>query len=37
MEIEELVLQDAGVKAEIENLKLPEGSIVVTDPWTYGK
>jgi len=35
--IERIALKDEGVKAQIEKLKLPEGTIVVCDPWIYGK
>ncbi len=34
--IEKAALADAGVQAEIAKLKLPEGSVVVSDPWIYG-
>jgi len=37
MKVEETVLEDAGVRAEIAKLKLPEGSVVVVDPWIYGR
>lgn len=30
------MLADPGVQAEIAKLKLPEGSVVVSDPWIYG-
>ena len=36
MAVERLALEDEGVKAEIAKLKLPEGSVVVCDPWIYG-
>jgi primary-amine oxidase len=35
--IEQIVLEDESIRAEIEKLKLPEGSVVVCDPWIYGK
>lgn len=35
--IEKAMLEDEGVKAEIAKLKLPEGTVVVTDPWIYGQ
>lgn len=35
--IENAMLQDEGVKAEIAKLKLPEGAVVVSDPWIYGE
>lgn len=34
--VEKLCLEDKWVKAEIEKLKLPEGTMVVCDPWIYG-
>ncbi|KAF2007923.1 hypothetical protein P154DRAFT_453216 [Amniculicola lignicola CBS 123094] len=34
--IEKLVLDDPGVKAEIAKLQLPEGTVVISDPWIYG-
>ncbi|KUI59977.1 Copper amine oxidase 1 [Cytospora mali] len=34
--LETAMLADPGVQAEIEKLKLPEGSVVVSDPWIYG-
>ena len=34
--IESIVLNDAGVRAEIEKLLLPAGTVVVADPWIYG-
>ncbi|KAJ9145330.1 Amine oxidase [Pleurostoma richardsiae] len=34
--IEKVMLEDPGVLAEIAKLKLPEGSVVVSDPWIYG-
>ncbi|KAF8461011.1 copper amine oxidase [Kalaharituber pfeilii] len=34
--VERLALEDESVKKEIEKLKLPEGTIVVCDPWIYG-
>ncbi|KAI9685764.1 MAG: hypothetical protein M1822_004324 [Bathelium mastoideum] len=36
MVAERAVLEDAEVKKEIAKLKLPEGTVVITDPWTYG-
>lgn len=35
--VERIALEDEGVKAHIEKLKLPEGTVVVCDPWIYGK
>lgn len=37
MRVEQAVLEDEGVKVEVAKLKLPEGSVVVCDPWIYGK
>lgn len=37
MKLERIALEDEGVKAEVAKLKLPEGSVVVVDPWIYGK
>jgi primary-amine oxidase len=34
--IEEIVLADASVKAEIEKLQLPQGTVIISDPWIYG-
>jgi primary-amine oxidase len=34
--IERLALEDEGVKAAIAKLQLPEGTVVVCDPWIYG-
>jgi primary-amine oxidase len=34
--IEKLALEDESVKAEIAKLKLPEGTVVISDPWIYG-
>ncbi|KAL9083019.1 MAG: hypothetical protein Q9159_006038 [Coniocarpon cinnabarinum] len=36
MAMETIALEDEGVKQEIEKLKLPEGAVVVCDPWIYG-
>jgi primary-amine oxidase len=36
MAIEKALLADPDVQAEIAKLKLPEGSVVVSDPWIYG-
>jgi primary-amine oxidase len=35
--VEKLVLEDESVKAEIAKLQLPEGAVVICDPWSYGK
>jgi primary-amine oxidase len=34
--MEQVALADPGVQAEIKKLCLPEGSVVVSDPWIYG-
>ncbi|KAF3934741.1 hypothetical protein ABW20_dc0107216 [Dactylellina cionopaga] len=34
--IERACLEDEGVQAEIAKLKLPEGTVVLSDPWIYG-
>lgn len=34
--IEKVVLADPGVLAAVEKLKLPEGAVLVADPWIYG-
>lgn len=36
MAMESIALEDEGVKRELEKLKLPEGAVVVCDPWIYG-
>lgn len=37
MKLERIALEDEGVKAQVAKLKLPEGSVVIADPWIYGK
>ena len=34
--VEKVALEDEGVKAEIAKLQLPEGTVVISDPWIYG-
>lgn len=34
--LEKVLFEDADVQKEIEKLKLPEGTTVVSDPWIYG-
>jgi primary-amine oxidase len=34
--VEKIALEDPGVQAEIAKLKLPEGTVVISDPWIYG-
>lgn len=33
---EKICLEDEGVQAEIAKLQLPEGTVVISDPWIYG-
>jgi primary-amine oxidase len=35
--MEKIALGDEGVKETIKQLQLPEGSVVISDPWIYGK
>ena len=37
MAVERIALEDEAVKAEIAKLKLPEGAVVISDPWIYGE
>ena len=37
VKIEQIALEDEGVRAEVAKLQLPEGSVVVVDPWIYGQ
>lgn len=37
MEVEKIALADEGVQAEIAKLQLPKGTVVISDPWPYGK
>ncbi len=34
---EKVALEDERVKAELAKLKLPEGTVVISDPWIYGR
>jgi len=34
--VEKIALEDPQVKAEIAKLQLPEGTVVISDPWIYG-
>ena len=34
--IEKIALEDEGVKEAIAKLQLPEGTVVISDPWIYG-
>jgi primary-amine oxidase len=35
--VEKVALEDERVQAEIAKLKLPAGTVVIADPWIYGK
>ena len=35
--VEKIALEDERVKREIARLGLPEGTAIVSDPWTYGE
>ncbi len=37
MLVEKIALEDDAVKAEIAKLQLPEGAVVISDPWIYGR
>jgi len=37
MAIEKIALEDEEVKKAIKKLQLPPGSVVISDPWIYGK
>ena len=37
LRVEKIALEDERVKAEIAKLQLPEGTVVISDPWIYGK
>jgi primary-amine oxidase len=34
--IEKIALANPAVQAEIAKLELPEGTVVISDPWIYG-
>lgn len=34
--VEKIALEDERVKAEIAKLNLPQGTVVLSDPWNYG-
>ena len=34
--IEKIALENDGVRAEIAKLQLPEGTVIICDPWIYG-
>jgi primary-amine oxidase len=35
--IEKIALEDESVKEAIAKLQLPEGTVVISDPWIYGE
>ncbi len=35
--VEKIILGDSQVQAAIAELELPKGTVVVCDPWIYGK
>jgi primary-amine oxidase len=35
--MEKIALEDEGVKTEIAKLQLPPGTVVISDPWIYGR
>jgi primary-amine oxidase len=37
IEVERIALEDRAVQAEIAKLQLPEGTVLISDPWIYGK
>lgn len=37
IEVERICLEDEAVRAEIAKLQLPEGTVIISDPWIYGK
>ena len=37
IKVEKIALEDENVRAEIAKLQLPEGTVVISDPWIYGK
>ena len=36
MMVEKVVFEDEGVKKALAKLQMPEGAVVVCDPWIYG-
>jgi primary-amine oxidase len=36
IEVERICLEDEAVRAEIAKLQLPEGTVIISDPWIYG-
>ena len=36
IKVERIALEDEGVQAEIAKLQLPEGTVIISDPWIYG-
>jgi primary-amine oxidase len=37
VQVEKIALEDDAVKAEIAKLQLPEGTVIISDPWPYGR
>jgi primary-amine oxidase len=37
IKVEKIALEDENVKAEIAKLQLPEGTVIISDPWIYGE
>lgn len=37
IKVEKIALEDSAVRAELAKLQLPEGTVVISDPWIYGK
>jgi len=35
--VEKIALEDENVKAEIAKLQLPKGTVIISDPWIYGR
>ena len=36
IQVERIALEDERVRAEIAKLQLPEGTVIISDPWIYG-
>ena len=36
VKVEKIALEDERVQAEIAKLHLPEGTVIISDPWIYG-
>lgn len=37
LKLEKIAVEDPLVKAELAKLQLPEGTVVISDPWIYGE